>query len=210
MLLFSIAGNPREKKDRWDRAEAALNAMTAEDTLSCGLVADYCEVCLSFIRTFDVSAHDPARTLPEKREFIHVLTVLFLEGHILAELPPDARAQACSGGEIPAKTLTQIAVEQLQPMRTFYYGSKTKVLWARGANERCREALRRLQDCVRVCIARLDADLYERDILNRLECFDLAQWNAACDAVRGDPRGGPGGRGEGSRFGPAEAIAPRG
>ena len=109
MLLCSVAGDPRLEKARRDRAQDALEAITPADIIACGLAADFGEVCLSFLRTFDVSFHDPARTLREKREFVRALRVLFLDGHILAAIPADARVQAFSGGEVTAKTLTQIA-----------------------------------------------------------------------------------------------------
>ena len=117
MLLCGVAGDPRIEKPRRDRAEAALGAMTPGDIIACGLAADFGEVCLSFIRTFDVNFHDPARTLREKREFVRALRLLFIDGHILSEAPPDARVQSFSGGEIAAKTFIQIAIEQCAEMR---------------------------------------------------------------------------------------------
>ena len=163
MLLCGVAGDPRIEKPRRDRAEAALGAMTPGDIIACGLAADFGEVCLSFIRTFDVNFHDPARTLREKREFIRALRVLFLDGHIVAEIPADARIQAFSGGQVAAKTLTQIALEQCEPMRTFYYGSRTKVLWSRTSASDTKRAVAHLQDVVEACITRVETDLYERD-----------------------------------------------
>jgi len=179
MLLCSVAGDPRATKGRRDRAEAALEAMTAGDVIAHGLAGDYGEVCLQFLRLFDVSWHDPALTLGQKEEFLQVLQVLFLDGHIVASTPPDAAVRRYFGGEVAAKTLTQIAMEQLQPMRTFYYGSKTKVLWSRDARNDCREALARLQDVVAACRGRIDADLYDRDLLNQLAGIDLSAWAAA-------------------------------
>ena len=143
MLLCSVAGDPRAEKAKRDRAEAALDAMTGADIIAHGLAGDYGEVCLSCLRLFDRNWHDPARTLGQKEDFVHVQTTLFLEGHILAAArPPDARVQALSGGETPAKTLTQIAMEQLAPQDTFYYGSKKKVLWSRDAAAESRAAPR--------------------------------------------------------------------
>ena len=185
MLMCSIAGDPRVKKPRRDRADAALEALTPEDIVACGLAADFGEVCLSFLRIFDVSFHDPARTLREKREFVHALKVLFLQGHILAAIPPEARVQSFSGGVITAKTLTQIAVEQCAEKRTFYYGSKVKVLWGRNAAADAKEALTHLQDAVEQTIERIGTDLNERDLMNRLECFDLEQWQEAKRLLRG-------------------------
>ena len=95
-----------------------MDAMTGADIIAHGLAGDDGEVCLSFVRIFDTNWHDPALTLGQKGDFAHVLTTLFPEGHILAAArPPDARVQALPGGETPAKTLTQIAMELLEPSR---------------------------------------------------------------------------------------------
>ena len=103
MLLCSIAADPRVKKPRRDRADAALDALTPQDIIACGLAADFGEVCLSFLRIFDVSFHDPARTLREKREFVHALKVLFLEGHILAAIPPKRGSSLSAAGKSPRR-----------------------------------------------------------------------------------------------------------
>lgn len=45
VLLAHIAGDPRQPKDVRSRAEASLDAMTAQDVLECGLAADFAEQC---------------------------------------------------------------------------------------------------------------------------------------------------------------------
>ena len=91
------------------RADAALRSMgQSEDCFVAGLAGDYGEVCLKFLRYFDVRDHDPARTDQQVREIKQVLQQLFIKGYVL-----------CSEGmtEVPGlglrKTLTQIAVESM-------------------------------------------------------------------------------------------------
>ena len=66
MLCASIADDPRSDAHARKVAEDALDHMTAEDTLAGGLAADFCEVCLVFLRAFDVDDHGPARTATQE------------------------------------------------------------------------------------------------------------------------------------------------
>ena len=144
--------------------------------IACGLAADYSEVCLSFIRIFDTNSHDPARSSAEKRDFIETLRRLFLDGLILAKVDEqDEKIQRSSAGQPVAKTLTQIAYEQLLPMRVFYYGHKTKVLWSSVAKEEAKAAMRSIQDVARAACARVNADLFDDDPLVMLDVFNLQE-----------------------------------
>ena len=77
----------------------------SEDCFVAGLAGDYGEVCLEFLRYFDVRGHDPARTDQQVWGTQQGLQQLFIKGCVL-----------CSEGmtEVPGrglrKTLTQIAV----------------------------------------------------------------------------------------------------
>ena len=192
MLLCSLAGDKRQAKARRDEAEAALDAITPADVFACGLAADFSEVCLSYIRKLDVSNHDPALGTADKREFLNTLDELFLQGNIfVAPDAGEAAAPSAAAGEpaailggVRAKTLTQIAMEQMEPMRVFYYGTKTKVLWSRTARADAQAALTSMQDVVKATQSRVEADLYERDTLMLLEVFNLAEWAAARVLIR--------------------------
>jgi len=66
MVLAIKAGDDRLDSAVRRRAEAALKAMDkSEDCFVAGLAGDYGEVCLKFLRYFDVRDHDPARTARE-------------------------------------------------------------------------------------------------------------------------------------------------
>ena len=150
-----------------------------------------------------MSNHDPALGSADKREFMATLDELFLQGRIFLAPSESAPGEsAAPAGEsaapaaeaagdavgadaadpvaapIRAKTLTQIAMEQMAPMRVFYYGTKTKILWSRTARADAQAALTSMQDVVKATQGRVDADLYERDTLMLLEVFNLSEWLA--------------------------------
>ena len=108
-VLATKAGDWRLKPAVRQRAEAALEAMRGGDCFTAGLAGDYGEVCLEFLRIFDVDDHDPARAFLELKDFIAVLRALFVKGYVV-----------CDAGEVQLpgvgirKTLTQIAVENIR------------------------------------------------------------------------------------------------
>ena len=110
MVVATKAGDDRQQTEVRKRAEKALQAMSkAEDCFAAGLAGDYGEVCLEFLRFFDVHDHDPARTAKQVEDFVLALRHLFVQGYVL-----------CSEGltEVPGlgprKTLSQIAVESME------------------------------------------------------------------------------------------------
>jgi len=118
-VLAIKAGDERGDSGVQRRADAALRSMgQSEDCFVAGLAGDYGEVCLEFLRYFDVRDHDPARTSQQLGEFKLALRQLFVKGYVL-----------CSEGmtEVPGlgkrKTLTQIAVESMdEPLVLTYSG----------------------------------------------------------------------------------------
>jgi len=103
-LLVLKAGDMRQKPEVRARAQAALDAMTPEDCFTAGVAGDYGEVCLEFLRVFDVTDMDPARLTPELYDFKRALHTFFVEGYLLCESDP-----ACV--DAAGKTLAQIALE---------------------------------------------------------------------------------------------------
>ncbi|MCP4243196.1 MAG: hypothetical protein GY772_21790, partial [bacterium] len=109
-VLAMKAGDERVAAEVRQRASAALAAMTPADCFTAGLAGDYGEVCLEFLRLFDVNDHDPARTAPEMEGFTRVLRDLFVNGYIVCEPEPLPRREA-------AKTLSQIVLDNIaQPL----------------------------------------------------------------------------------------------
>ena len=140
---------------------------------------------MTFLRHVDINRHDPALSTSQKNDFVNTLHCLFLDGFILGRLEDAPRSAGESAPDGSAgKTLTQIAYEQLSPMRTFYYGHKTKVLWNGSAKEDAKAALRSLQDVVRAATARVKADLYDGDPIMLCDVFNLEPWDAARAEIR--------------------------
>ena len=177
MLLCSIADDKRQEKSKREHAVAALDAITPADVIACGLAADYSEICLSFIRKFDVSNHDPALSMAQKEHFLNTLKVVFLDGFVFAQ-PEGGQSPECSfsGGRVRAKLLTHIAFEQMLQSRVFYYGDRMKVLWSGSARPDAEKALKSMQHVVKEASRRVNVDLHARDTLMWLEVFNLAAW----------------------------------
>ena len=85
-------------------AELALTSMSeAKDVFAAGLAGDYGEVCLEFLRIFDVHDHDPGTAARQVKDFTRDLRLLFVEGHI-ARAPDGA-----SSASTPASVSTSAA-----------------------------------------------------------------------------------------------------
>ena len=113
MVLATKAGDQRLDNKVRHRANEALKAMSKmDDCFAAGLAGDYGEVCLEFLRKFDVTDHDPARTAQQVREFTSSLQDLFVKGYVLTETSESEEHQLGA-----RKTLAQIALENMrQPL----------------------------------------------------------------------------------------------
>ena len=109
MVLARKAGDERLGSAVQRRAEAALTAMSkSSDCFVAGLAGDYGEVCLEFLRKFDVTDHDPARTAREVDEFKRSLQTLFVQGYVLCNEKDDVP------GLGTRRSLSQIAIENME------------------------------------------------------------------------------------------------
>ena len=82
----------------------------SEDGFATGRLArDSGEVCLEFLRYFDVHDHDPARTSSELRDFVKAMRCLFVQGYVVCE-----GSETDVPGLGPVKTLAAIAMENIQ------------------------------------------------------------------------------------------------
>ena len=116
-LLAIRAGDQRQDPKIRAAAEAALEAMTGVDCFTAGLAGDFGEVCLEFLRKFDVTDHDPARTHDQVEEFVSTLRRLFIQGYIVCALTPDEAAGdpgTTPGQPCRRRTLSEIALEAVK------------------------------------------------------------------------------------------------
>ena len=155
-VLALKAGDERIEKVTRDRCDEALLKMgDSRDVFVAGLAGDYGEVCLEFLRYFDVRDHDPARTSPEMDNFTSALRQLFIEGCVVCS---DGAVVGVAGLEPRDKTLTQIAVKATQEPLIVSYGRRSWTLWNRRLHwTHSKEALRSIQQVAQDVIDRLSA-----------------------------------------------------
>ena len=158
----------------------------AKDVFAAGLAGDYGEVCLEFLRSFDVHDHDPGTTAWQVEDFTRGLRLLFVDGHVVRA--PDgassASASAAPGSastpampEPRSKTLTQIALGAVKEPFVVSYGRRTWTLWSRQFHwSNCRGAMRSMQQVAQDAIDRLSAEFDTGDLYLAYRLFDLALW----------------------------------
>lgn len=107
--------------------------------------------------------------------------------------PPGREAPRGTPPAGTPKTLTAVALEQMEEMRVFYYGTKRKMLWSQGAALEAKEILRSMQAVCKATLARLDADMAPHDLLMQFEAFNLSEWQEIKDAHKsaGQPARSP-------------------
>ena len=189
------AGDARLETKIQKRAEHALTSMMeAKDVFAAGLAGDYGEVCVEFLRCFDVHDHDPATAARQVEDFTNKLRLLFVEGHIVrapagassASTPGSASTSAAPGSastsaapepEPQSKTLTQIALAAVKEPFVVSYGRRTWTLWSREFHwSNCRGAMRSMQQVAQDVIDRLSAEFDTGDLYLAYRLFDLALW----------------------------------
>ena len=161
LVLAVKAGDARLDASIRRRAEHALASMSeAKDVFAAGLAGDYGEVCLEFLRGFDVHDHDPATTGREVEDFTRGLRRLFVDGHVV-RVPAGADSVSTPGSaSTPAaqeprqKTLTQIALAAVRDLVVVSHcrtaavqghsgaAASTSPTWAATARTRCDRCIR--------------------------------------------------------------------
>ena len=168
LLMALIATDVRKDKATRDAAEQALEAMTPESIVVAGLTADYTSECLDMVRQFDRSNVDPA-TLARKRDaFKHRMTVMFLQGCIALDSPPD---------DVQERTMLQIVMTQVADMPVFYYNEKRHMLWSSRSAADLKTSMAGMAIVVSDLLQRLDAELSDADMVCKLQVFDLLDWS---------------------------------
>ena len=89
---------------------------------------------------------------------------LFLDGYIMCPVSESRTGGVPGLGDLPSKTLTQIAMEQFEDFVEISYGNKRKVLWSRTSKEECAESLAQIQSITRDQLDRLRAGLLESEV----------------------------------------------
>ena len=143
-----------------------------------------------FIRTWDRHDRDPAEASRTLTDFRNTLHTLFVEGYILCdpgghgEGSPNRPDLCTIAGLGPAKTITQIALEQCEDMLVVNVGAKQKRLWSRTSHADCTVVMAEMKSIVGDVMARLDADFATNDLYMCLRAFDLREWSQLLAAGR--------------------------
>ena len=181
LLLAEMAGDSRRPKEHRQRAEACLEAMTAQRLFEVGLACDYGEISMRFLREFDKGDFDPCQTAQLLDRFDKTLRTLFVEGWILTDISGcGSEIPAASQGELHPQTVTQIVFEQLSGLPTrIRYGTKTKTVWNDVSKEEARESMRQISSVVEDSLSRLHADFNGGDLFVALSSMHFPSWYRA-------------------------------
>ena len=112
-------------------------------------------------------------TSGELRQYYDTMKRLFLDGYIMCPVS-DSRTGGVPGlGDLPSKTLTQIAMEQFKDFVEISYGDKRKVLWSRTSKEECAESLAQIQSITRDQLDRLRAGFLDSEVYMCMRVLSL-------------------------------------
>ena len=144
MLAF-IGSDERHKPCDRNRAKALLKKLDGKFALAIGVSADWGLVCQAFIRLFDKSNHDIAKTDSEIRAFKDALRTLFDQGAIFSSRDTTKRIEPAKlpaiGGYfgtagVKPMFVTQSIEETLRRRVVFNCGSEQVLLWGRPGDRR--------------------------------------------------------------------------
>ena len=171
-MLKMIAEDWRDSKAQ-QRAIHAMDAMTGQFVLDTGLVADYAALSVRLIRAFDTHDKDPAITFRILSEWKAHLRNLFLGGAI-ARIP--SHAAGGDGAASPAKTATQIALEQIDYIGEVDYEGHIQDFMATPPKQMMQESLRAMTPVVEAAIGRVNVEFCDEDLYMCMEIFDMVVW----------------------------------
>lgn len=175
--LGAIADDWRMEKTKRERAEECMDAMSGRHVLEVGIAADYSEVCMRFIRAWDKPNRDPATSSKILAQFREEVDALFVRGYILCEPGGSGDiAEPSESLEPPAKTITQIAYEQLQENVIVQVMGREKRMWNDTSKKSVLAVMAEVKVAVAAMLDRLDADFSQNSLYLSFEAFHLDAW----------------------------------
>ena len=188
-LLAFIGSDQRHKPDMRARALKLLKKLDSKFALAIGLSADWGIVTQAFLRLFDKTSHDIAKTHAEIAAFKTVLRVLFEEGSVFyrRDFPgidgqPAAATRASSslpaiGGYLGSEGVrpafvTQSVEKTISRKVVFNCGNEQVVLWGPPKAEDVKDMALRLKFVTAQVIDRVDAEFGH---LSAFRCFDVVE-----------------------------------
>lgn len=184
MLAF-ISSDERHKPCDRARAKEMLKKLDSKFALAIGVCADWGLVTQAFIRIFDKSNHDIAKTHSEIKSFKSALKILFDQGGVFSSRSTE---RSISPTHLPAiggyfgaagvkpMFVTEHIEETLRRRVVFNCGDEQVILWGSPSKEAVEEIVERLKFVTDYVIKRVEAEF---EHLKVFECFDVATLRAA-------------------------------
>jgi len=178
-LLAYIGSDERHALSMRDRAKKILKKLDSKFCLAIGVSADWGLVCQAFLRLFDKTSHDLAKTYKEIDGFIEVLRALFQEGRVFysSRETPNAieRVLPAVGGYFGKKGVKPMFIthrieETLRRRAVFNCGSEQVLLWGQPKPGEVKEIAERLQFVTPHVIRRIQVEFAH---LYCFRCFDV-------------------------------------
>ena len=184
-LLAFIGSDERHKPCDRERAKSLLKKLDSRFALAIGVSADWGLVCQAFLRLFDKTDHDIAKTHSEIHAFKEALRILFDEGGVFSSR---GTRHGVEGKRLPAigghlgiagvkpMFVTQWIEETLRKRVVFNCGSEQVLLWGAPKVDDVKEIAERLKFVTAHVLDRVDADFRH---LQCFACFDVSSVRSA-------------------------------
>ena len=194
-MLAYIGSDERHKLAARQRAKELLKKLDSKFSLAIGVSADWGLVAQTFIRLFDRTAHDIAKTYSEITEFKKVMRILFAEGGVFSSR--DRSLQRINKTKLPAiggyfgtkgvkpMFVTQWIEKMLRNRAVFNCGGEQVLLWGRPKEDDVKEVVGRLKFITAHVLDRVEAEFGH---LKPFECFNVPTLRTAftcADNVKG-------------------------
>ena len=171
MLLAHAATDTRGKAPVRARARRRLQELP-DHIPTAGLCATYAEESIRFVRLFDKSQHDPARTWGQLRKFTADMHTLFCEGHIWSEGTGASRSE---------QTFLETVIHEAKSAPTIYYGEDGRVLrlFQRPSVEQQQWLQASVHQVTRAMLDRVEVEIGIENAMVLFTALDLGRWHQA-------------------------------
>jgi hypothetical protein len=179
-LLAYLASDKRNTAAIRERAVRILKMLTPKFVLAMGASADYALTSTAFLRLYDRSYHDAARTVSEFETFEKTMTGAFINGKCF-EQPSDPAS---------AEFITNVGRKQTRRRIIFLAGEEQIIAWGPCASSDEKEIGDRMSVVAANALERVRTELYGCRIRVAMQCLDLDRVRAGfTEADEGKRRG---------------------
>ena len=191
-MLAYMGSDKRHKLCDRNRAKMLLKKLDSKFALAIGVSADWGLVTQAFIRLFDKTSHDIAKTESEIQAFKKTMQILFDEGGVFSSRDTERNIRATKlpaiGGYFGKVGVTPMFVTQhiekmLRQRVVFNCGDEQVLLWGPPDVSDVQEVAERLKFVTAHVIDRVDVEF---EHLKPFSCFNVSTVREAFDCT--DPR----------------------